>query len=321
MISLIRYSATFFAAVLCFIGNVQASDYPSRPITLIVPFSAGGVTDVIARAVGRSIAAQLKQPVVIDNKPGVAGAMGVVELKNSKPDGYKLALTPISIFRQPYIQKTNYHPIDDVTYIATYMTYDFIIAVNASSPYKSLSDLINQAKTQPGNFSYGTPGKYAAHHITMAMLSKKAGIDFNHIPFKGDTEAINALLAGHIDSIVASNTIVPYLNSGKIRALATAANQRTGDFKSIPTLHDEGYGFDMPSPVGIAGPKNLPADIVSKLDVAIRNAQQDPEFKKVLANYSVRSHYFGPKEYREFAISSFRNEARLLKELNLEVLQ
>ena len=89
---------------------------------------------------------------------------------------------------------------------------------------------------------------------------------------------------------------------------------------NIPTLHDEGYGFDMPSPVGIAGPKNLPPEIVSRLDAAMKNAQQDPEFKKVLANYSVRSHYFGPKEYKDFAISSFRNEARLLKELNLEVL-
>lgn len=299
-------------------GAAQASDYPNRPITLIVPFSAGGVTDVIARAMGRSISAQLKQPVVIENKPGVAGSMGMVDMKSAKPDGYRLALTPISIFRQPYIQKTNYHPIDDVTYIATYMTYDFIVAVNASSPYKSLADLVNQAKSKPGSVSYGTPGKYAAHHITMAMLSKKSGADFNHIPFKGDTESINALMAGHIDSIVASNTIVPYLSSGKLRALATAANEKAGDFKTIPTLHDAGYGFDMPSPVGISGPKNLPSDIVNKLDTAIRNAQQDPEFQKVLANYSVRSHYFGPKEYTEFAIASFRNEENLLKMLKLD---
>lgn len=316
--SLIRYSTAFFTAALCFVGEAKASDYPSRPITLIVPFSAGGVTDVIARAVGKSLAAQLKQPVVIDNKPGVAGSMGVVELKNAKPDGYKLALTPVSIFRQPYIQKTNYHPIDDVTYIATYMTYDFIVAVNSSSPNKSLSDLVNQAKNQPGIVSYGTPGKYAAHHITMAMLSKKSGADFNHIPFKGDTEAINALLAGHIDSIVASNSIVPYLKSGKIRALVTAANEKAGDFKNIPTLHDEGYGFDIPSPVGISGPKNLPADIVRKLDAAIKNVQQDPEFQRILSSYSVRSHYVGPKEYKEFAISSFRNEERMLQELKLD---
>ena len=313
-----RFQAAMAAASLIFTASVHASDYPSRAITLIVPFSAGGVTDVIARAVGRSLSAQLKQPVVIDNKPGVAGAMGVVELKNAKPDGYKLALTPISIFRQPYIQKTNYHPIDDVTYIATYMTYDFIIAVNASSPYKTLSELINKAKEQPGSISYGTPGKYAAHHISMAILSQKANVELNHIPFKGDTEAINALLAGHIDSIVASNTIVPYLNSGKFRALATAASEKAGDFKSIPTLHDEGYGFDMPSPVGISGPKNLPYEIVQKLDAAIKNVQQDPEFKKVLANYSVRGHYFGSKEYREFAVTSFRNEERLLKELKLD---
>jgi tripartite-type tricarboxylate transporter receptor subunit TctC len=244
--------------------------------------------------------------------------MGVVDMKSAKPDGYRLALTPISIFRQPYIQKTNYHPIDDVTYIATYMTYDFIVAVNASSPYKSLADLVNQAKSKPGSVSSGTPGKEAAHHITMAMLSKMSCADFNHIPFKGDTESINALMAGHIDSIVASNTIVPYLSSGKLRALATAANEKAGDFKTIPTLHDAGYGFDMPSPVGISGPKNLPSDIVNKLDTAIRNAQQDPEFQKVLANYSVRNHYFGPKEYTEFAIASFRNEENLLKMLKLD---
>ncbi|WP_317923566.1 tripartite tricarboxylate transporter substrate binding protein, partial [Cupriavidus sp. TA19] len=189
------------------------------------------------------------------------------------------------------------------------------------SSHKSLSDLMSQARARPGIVSYGTPGKYAAHHITMAILSKKSGVEFNHIPFKGDTEAINALLAGHIDSIVASNTIVPYLKSGKVRALVTAANVRAGDFKSIPTLHDEGYGFEMPSPVGIAGPKDLPPSIVAKLDAAIRNVQQDPEFKKTLANYSVRSHYFGPKAYKEFATASFRNEERLLKELNLELLQ
>ena len=313
----IRGSAAL-AASFCMLGSAQASDYPQRAITLVVPFSAGGVTDIIARALGKSLSGQLKQPVVIENKPGVAGAMGVVDMKNAKPDGYRLALTPISIFRQPYIQKTNYHPIEDLSYIATYMTYDFIVAVNASSPYRTLADLVTRAKSQPGTVTYGTPGKYAAHHITMALLSKKSGAEFNHVPFKGDAESINALLAGHIDSIVASNTIVPYLNSGKFRALAIAANERTADFPSIPTFHEEGFGFDLPSPVGVSGPKNLPADIVATLDKAIRNAQQDPEFKKVLANYAVRGHYFGPKEYTAFAIQSYRNEEQLLKELQLD---
>lgn len=299
-------------------GHAQSANFPSKPVTLIVPYGPGGVTDIIARALGASMGKTLGQTVVVENKPGAAGAMGVVDMLNTKPDGYRLTLAPVGIFRQPYIQKVAYDPVKDLSYIATFMTYDFILTVPADSPIKTVQDYVEYAKKQPGAMDYGTPGKFTANHVAMALLEKKTGIALTHAPFKGDADAINALAGGHIKSAIFANSILPQLQAGKVRALATAADKRPEAFGDVPTFREAGYNFDVPSPLGIAGPKGMPEDIVQKLDAAIKAAMDDPGFQQVVANYGIRTDYRDHKAYTAFAKQAFAQEKEIVQSIGLD---
>lgn len=307
------------AASLCMgAAHAQADNFPNKPITLIVPYGPGGVTDVIARALGQGMGKVLGQTVVVENKPGAAGAMGVVDMLTAKPDGYRLTLAPVGIFRQPYIQKVSYDPVRDLSYIATFMTYDFILTVPASSPIQTVQDYVAWAKQHPGQMDYGTPGKFTANHVAMALLEKKTGIQLNHAPFKGDADAITALSGGHIKSAIFANSILPQVQAGKVRALATAADRRPEAFANVPTFREAGYDFDVPSPLGIAGPKGMPQEVVEKLDQAVKVAMQDPAFQQVVSNYGIRTDYRDHKAYASFAAKAFAEEKEIVQGIGLE---
>lgn len=299
-------------------AQAQGDAFPNKPITLIVPYGPGGVTDVIARALGASMGKTLGQTVVVENKAGAAGAMGVVDMLTARPDGYRLTLAPVGIFRQPYIQKVAYDPVRDLTYIASFMTYDFILTVPASSPIRTLQDYVAWARQHPGQMSYGTPGKFTANHVAMALLEKKTGIQLNHAPFKGDADAISALAGGHIQSAIFANSILPQLQAGKVRALATAADRRPEAFADVPTFREAGYGFDVPSPLGIAGPKGLPQEVVRKLDAAVKAAMNDPGFQQVVANYGIRTDYRDHQAYTAFAQQAFAEEKAIVQGIGLD---
>lgn len=165
-------TAAGVAAALAPALAFSQADYPNRPISIIVPYAPGGTTDVAGRALADSMSKQLGQPVIIENKPGAAGAMGVLDMMNAKPDGYRLTMSPVGIFRQPYVQETRYDPIRDLTYIASFLTYDFAVTVVADSPFKTIKDLVDYAKQNPGKIDYGTPGQYTGNQVVLAMLGK-----------------------------------------------------------------------------------------------------------------------------------------------------
>lgn len=244
--------------------------------------------------------------------------MGVVDMLTAKPDGYRLTLAPVGIFRQPYIQKVSYDPVRDLSYIATFMTYDFILTVPASSPIQTVQDYVAWAKQHPGQMDYGTPGKFTANHVAMALLEKKTGIQLNHAPFKGDADAITALSGGHIKSAIFANSILPQVQAGKVRALATAADRRPEAFANVPTFREAGYDFDVPSPLGIAGPKGMPQEVVEKLDQAVKVAMQDPAFQQVVSNYGIRTDYRDHKAYASFAAKAFAEEKEIVQGIGLE---
>lgn len=296
--------------------SAQAA-YPNKPITIIVPYAPGGTTDVVGRALAESLSRQLKQPVVIENKPGAAGSMGVIEMMNAKPDGYRLTMAPVGIFRQPYLQETRYDPIRDLTYIASFLTYDFTVAVAADSPFKSIQDLVKFAKANPGVVDYGTPGKFTGNHVVLAKLGKEEGIKFVHVPYKGDSEAITALLGGHTKVAVVTNGVLTFMNAGKVRVLATAADVRPEAFSAMPTLKEAGFDVEVPSPLGLAGPKGLPEDIVKRLDQAVKTALDDPEIKKVVKNYGIRTYYMDHTTYAAFAKTTFKAEKDIIQSLGL----
>lgn len=297
---------------------LSQSDYPSKPISIIVPYAPGGTTDVAGRALAESMSKQLGQPVIIENKPGAAGAMGVLDMMNAKPDGYHLTMAPVGIFRQPHVQETRYDPIRDLTYIASFLTYDFAVTVKADSPFKTIKDFVDYAKKNPGKIDYGTPGQYTGNQVVLAMLGKNVGTEFIHIPYKGDSDATAALLGGHTQAAVVTNSILNHVQAGTVRILATADEARNPAFGDVPTLREADYNVLVPSPLGIAGPANMPQDIVDKLDNAVRAALEDPTFKKALDNFGVRSFYMDNKTYSEFAKTTFASEKDIVTNLGLE---
>ena len=298
------------------VGAVQAqTEYPNKPISLIVPFSPGGITDILGRAIAEGMGQHLKQTVVVENKPGVAGSMGANDMVGAKPDGYSLSLAPAGIFRQPYLQKTRYDPIKDLTYIATYMDYDFVLAVKDDSPFKTLEDLVNFAKQNPGKLDFSSAGRYTGNQLMMVALAKEAGLDVVHVPFRGDTEAITALLGNQVQAVVSSSTIIPFLKDGKVRALATAAPERPAAFADVPTLVELGYDVTVPSPLGVAGPKDLPPEIVLRLEAAVKAAMEGERFQRLIGDYGIRTNFMDHKAYAEFAEQAFKHEKEVVEML------
>lgn len=312
-----RILAIASVAALMPLTALAQADYPSKPITIIVPYGPGGTTDVMTRALASSLSRQLKQTVVVENKPGVAGAMGVIQMKSSAPDGYMLTMAPMGIFREPHLQSVPYDPIRDLTFIATVLSYDFAVTVKADSPFKTVQELVDYAKKHPGDIDYSSPGRYTGNQVVMASLGKNQNVDFTHIPYKGDADATTALLGQHVKAAVVTNSILPHFKSGAVRVLATADAERNPYFTDVPTLKELGYDVVVPSPLGIAGPAGLPAPIVDKLDQAIKVALEDPEVNRVAENFGVRTYYLDHDDYAAFAKKDYASEKDLITNLGL----
>src|SRR5690606_25368448 len=213
----------------------NTSNYPTGPITLIVPYAAGGTTDVLGRALADSLGRALKQTVVVENKPGANGTMGVINLKRARADGYTLTMIPLGVFRQPYIQKVTYDPLKDLTYISMVGGYSYAIGVKADSQWKTIQELVEFSKQNPGDLFYGVSARYSVNEFIMMDLAKKLDLKWTSVPFKGDSEAITNLLGGQVQAVSATNTILPFAQSGQIRVLATAGEERSRDFPDAPT--------------------------------------------------------------------------------------
>lgn len=289
--------------------------YPSKPISLIVPYGAGGGTDALARALTERMGKKLGQPFIVESKPGAAGTLGVTQMVRTKPDGYSLTLVPLSVFRQPYLTKVQYDPLKDLSYIATVMNYTYAIAVPYSAPWKNIQELVADAKKQPDKYSYAGSAQYSSNHLAMTELARAAQLQWTFVPYKGDAEAINALLGSHVDIISATSTILPFVESKKVRVLAVAGAERSPDFPGIPTLKEAGYPVEMASPLGIAGPAGLPQDIVNKLDTTVREVMQDPEFIKQARTLGIELNYRDHKAYTAWASATYAKEKTIIARL------
>ena len=292
-----------------------AATYPNKPVTLIVPYGAGGNTDAMARALADKLGKKLGQPFIIENKAGAGATLGAAQMVRTKPDGYNLTLVPLSVFRQPYLTKVQYDPLKDLTYISTVMNYTYPIAVPYNAPWKDIHELVNYAKKSPDKISYAASVQYSSNHLAMTELARVADIKWTFIPYKGDADAINAILGGHVDLIAATSTILPFVESRKFRVLAVAGAERSPDFPGAPTLKESGYAVEMSSPLGVGGPAGLPADIVAKLDNAIRDIVKVPEFMKQARSLGVELSYRGPKEYTTWAKETFAREKSIISRL------
>ena len=314
---LIRLGLAGFLAWAALVASAQT--FPSKPITLIVPFGAGGPTDVQLRALVAAASKELGQPIVINNVPGAGGTLGHANMaRSAAPNGYTVSVIVGSMFRLPHLQKVDYHPVNDFTYIIGLTGYTYGVAVSIDAPWKTLAELVADAKKRPEAISAGFAGRATVGHIMIERLARTAGVQFNLVPYKGAADMMPAVLGRHLD-VWADGGFGPAVDSGKMRLLATAGETRAARWPNAPTLKELGYDVVVNSPFGIAGPKGMDKQVVKVLHDAFKKAMADPTFLNALDISSQPVVYMSSAEYTKFAAEAFERERRFVQELKLKL--
>jgi tripartite-type tricarboxylate transporter receptor subunit TctC len=295
-------------ATSLFGAAVIAQDFPSRPVTLIVPWPAGGSTDLAMRALAASTEKYLGQTIVIENKPGAAGTLGASAMITAKPDGYTVTQIPITVFRYPHMAQVGYDPLTDLTYLIGISGYTFGVVVRADAPWKTWQDLIAYAKAHPGKLSYGSPGANTSLHVTMEDIAQRDGIKWVHVPFKGNADNMTALLGGHIQVSADATGWGPHVDAGKMRLLVTWGSQRTKRWNDVPTLKELGYDIVSTSPYGIAGPKGMDPKVARVLHDAFKKGMEDPGHRQAMEKFDQELLYMSGEDYTKFARDTFAAE-------------
>ncbi len=305
------------AALLAAPSLFAQDKFPSRPITLIAPWPAGGSSDAIMRAFGQSASKILGVPVVIENKPGVGGTLGASAMMQAKPDGYTITQLPLGIYRLPHMQNMPFNPVTDITHIVCLTGYTFGIACTADAPFKNLKEMVAYAKANPGKLEYGHTGTGTTPHLAIEEFSEKAGIKLNPIPFKGSAEIMQAILGGHIRVMSGTTEFAPHVQSGKLRLLATLGSQRNKAFPDVPTVKESGWDTITESPFGIGGPKNMDPAVVKVLHDAFKATLDDPEVKAALDKFFQPTIYMNTADYTAYAQRTFAAEKATIERLGL----
>jgi tripartite-type tricarboxylate transporter receptor subunit TctC len=317
-ICLVHACFAAIAAIVLLPAPMLAQDYPTRPITLIVPFPAGGSTDITMRAIAEVAGKQLGQPVVVENKSGGSGTVGPATMAASaRPDGYTIAQMPITVFRMPLMQATTWDAEKDFTYIIQLTGYTFGITANADGPFKTWKDVVEFAKANPGKVTYATPGAGGSPHIGTEQIAARDGIKLTQVPFKGGAETNAAVLGKHTMLQSDSSGWKPLVESGKLRLLMIWTAQRSPNYPDAPTLKELGYPFVFDSPFGIAGPKGVDPKIVAKLHDAFKLAIEDPAVQAMLAKYDMVVNYKNTADYIQSVKDVIKSERTVVESLGL----
>jgi tripartite-type tricarboxylate transporter receptor subunit TctC len=292
--------------------------FPERPIRMLVPWAAGGTTDVQMRALCEAAARRLGVAIVVENRPGAGGILGPQALVSERPDGHTLGQLPISVFRAPQMMaRPPFDPLRDFTFVSHITGYLFGVAVRADAPWQSFGAFLDAAKAAPGRFNYGTPGVGTSLHITMEQIAGARGIDWTHVPFRGFSENVQALLGGQTHALADSSGWAELVRAGQLRLLVTWGAERARAFPDVPTLREGGIDIVSISPYGIAGPRGMDGGVVATLDAAFRAALADPAHVAVLDRYDMQPMYLGPAEYEAFARRQWETEGAMIRRLGL----
>lgn len=302
------FAAAAAAAGVTAARPARADTFPSKPITLVLPFPPGGSFDPILRALCNAAGQDLGQPIVLMHRPGGGGVTGTASLATmTESDGYTLSVMHNSVIRQPLLMKTAWNPLTDFTYLIGLAGLSTGVAVAADAKWQTLPELLADAKARPGLVSWGNVGAISVNRIYAERLAKAAGTRFNMIPFKGGSEAFQALLGHHLD-VYGDPGFGPMAVSGKVRLLATFTEQRLKRWQQVPTVRELGHDFVIESAIGLVAPKNLDPAIAARLHAAFKKATDDPEYRRMLDEFDLTPHYRSGQAYRAYA------EAQLVKE-------
>ena len=294
-----------------------AEKFPSKSITLIAPWPAGGGSDALMRAFAESASRVLGVTVVVENKPGAGGTMGAAAMVNAKPDGYTLTQLPLGVYRLPHMQKVLFDPVKDLTHIVGLTGYTFGIVATADAPFKTIKDMVTYAKANPGKLEYGSTGTGTTPHLAMEEFSQKAGMVLNHIPYKGSAEIMQAILGGQIRVMCGIPEYAPWVKEGKLRLLATLGRHRTKAFPDVPTVKESGWDTISESPFGIGGPKHMDPAVVSVLHDAFKKTLDDPKVLELLDKFAQPLIYMSTDEYTRYAQHTYDAEKTTIERLGM----
>ncbi len=279
---------------------VLAADYPAKQIELIVPFSAGGGTDLMSRALADALKKHLPQPIGVVNKTGGGGAIGFAEMVSARPDGYRVGMGTVELATLPPLGMVNFQ-VSDFRTVARLNSRPSAITVKADSPWQTVEEFLAYAKANPGKVRIGNSGTGAIWHLAAATLGQKTGIEFSHIPYDGAAPAVTALLGGHIEAVsVSSAEVWNHLQSGTLRILAVMGAERSNGFKDVPTFKEKGVDVEVNAWMGIVVPKKTPQNVIDSLATAVGKAVQEPAFQDVVAKMNMEVNYMNAKDFQEF---------------------
>ena len=311
------------AALAAVLGASAAqAAWPERPVQVLVPFAAGGITDVIARVAADRLQTDFKQPFVVENEPGGAGIIAAQRLARAAPDGYTLMSCPVfQITIAPFTHKVDFDPMKDFTPIAILATSPFVIAVRADLPVNTLSEFIAYAKSKPGQLNYGSAGPGSLTQIVVVMFLKSAGLDMVHVPYKGIAPAFTDLLAGHIDMMAATPVETKgYVGSGKVKFLAVTGAKPSPQLPGVPTVA-ETLPTSPPTETthGILAPAKTPPDIVNAVAREIAAAEKNPEFRERLQRIGVEPALKTPAEFADIIAADTARWREVVHDLGIKV--
>src|SRR5215470_14580528 len=312
-----------FVGALAFMGSAaSAQSYPSKQITLVVPFAAGGSNDIVGRAIGKNLAEAWGQPVLIDNRLGAGGVIGAAAVAGAKPDGYTLLLVSSTFTINPAIKKSMpFDTIKDFTPIAFVARSPLLVTASNKLPVTTAKDLLDLARAKPGAINYASSGPGSINQISAELIALSAGVKLTHIPYKGGSLALNDLIGGHVDIYVSSlPQVLEVVRSGRAKGLAVTSLKRTPSLPEVPTLDESGMpGFDSSSWWGIVGPAGMPAPIVDQLNVEIGKALTSPDLKKFLQNEGAEAATMTPQQFGELMQAETQRWIKVGREANISI--
>ncbi len=315
----------FIAAALALsgaAGQLHAQAYPSKPITLIVPFPPGGTTDVLARALGEKLSQSMGQPVIVESKPGAGATIGADYVAKARPDGYTLLVGAVhhTIATSVY-KKLPYDFQKDLAPITTIALVPNVLVVNSSNPARNVAELVAAAKAQPGKFSYGSNGNGTAQHLIGTQFENATGAQILHVPYKGSGPLTTDLLGGQITmSFDTVTPVLPHIKAGKLRALAVTTGSRSGALPDVPTLNEAGLsGFNIGTWFGVLAPVATPKEIVAKLSAEMVKVIQSADFRKRMAEIGAEPIGDTPEQMARQIKDETEKFAKLVKQANVTI--
>ena len=292
--------------------------FPSRPITLVVPWPAGGATDISMRILADIAARHLGQPVILENRPGAAGTLVATVLRNAAPDGYTIGQLPLTLYRFPLQQKVSWDPLRDIAPIIQISGVTFGILVPADSAFRSVGDMMAWARAHPGRLTVGSTGVGTTAHLAMEEITAAEGVSYIHVPYKGTADQMLAIAGKTLMAGVNSTGFAPYVDSGKLRLLAVFSAQRSRLWPQVPTLKELGYANAVyTSPYGIGAPAGTDPAVIRRLHDALKLAMFDPQHLNMISQYDQQPDYLGSADYARHLREVSARERLLLARLGL----